>query len=128
MKWSSYGHQLGKNVRELRLMRGLSQKRLAELAGVSRNLISNLERNENGPLSTADPKLSSVYRIARALDVPPAVLLPGADRAVGRVCGRSSARVDLAWPETARDTGAFAGHYVLHGRPGEKPMFEIGAD
>ena len=40
--WASYALGLGERVRAIRLMRGLSQTRLAELAGVSRSLISNL--------------------------------------------------------------------------------------
>ena len=44
--WASYALGLGERVRAIRLMRGLSQTRLAELAGVSRSLISNLERND----------------------------------------------------------------------------------
>ena len=43
--WASYALGLGERVRAIRLMRGLSQSRLAELSGVSRSLISNLERN-----------------------------------------------------------------------------------
>ncbi|MGV0341716.1 helix-turn-helix transcriptional regulator [Corynebacterium mastitidis] len=33
---------MGRNLKEMRLMRGLSQQDLAELAGISRNQVSNL--------------------------------------------------------------------------------------
>ncbi|MGV0359621.1 helix-turn-helix transcriptional regulator [Corynebacterium mastitidis] len=33
---------MARNLKEMRLMRGLSQQDLAELAGISRNQVSNL--------------------------------------------------------------------------------------
>ena len=42
VQWASYGHALCRNLKEMRLMRGLSQQDLAELAGISRNQVSNL--------------------------------------------------------------------------------------
>lgn len=76
--WAGYALSFGSRVRELRTTRGLSQGKLAELAGVSRSLISNIERNEYNGCRAADPTLSNCYRIAWALNVPPASLLPGA--------------------------------------------------
>jgi len=74
--WSSYGHGFSQQLRRVRQRRGISQQALAEISGVSRSQISNLERNENGVHAMADPQLSTVYKLALALEIPPAVLLP----------------------------------------------------
>ena len=76
LMWASYGFGFGRNLRQLRLARGLSQQALADMSKVSRNQISNLERT--GATAVADPAMSTVYKLALALDIPPALLLPGA--------------------------------------------------
>ncbi|KQB87509.1 helix-turn-helix protein [Corynebacterium lowii] len=108
VQWASYGHALGRNLKELRLMRGLSQQELADLAGISRNQVSNLERNENTSTKSSDPVLSTVYKLARALQVPPAVLLPGVGHSVDLIChSREGIEVSFAWPNSEEDTLAF---------------------
>ncbi|WP_293769077.1 helix-turn-helix transcriptional regulator [uncultured Corynebacterium sp.] len=86
LMWSSYGHGFAHNLRLVRTGRGISQQALAEMAGMSRTQISNLERNENGQRSMADPQLSTVYKLALALEVPPATLLPGVAELVAEIC------------------------------------------
>lgn len=126
--WASYALGLGERVRAIRLMRGLSQIRLAELAGVSRSLISNIERNDYNDRA-ADPTLSTLYRLARALQVPPATLLPGAGEAVvsryrlqGAVA--SLEPIVFSWPSEPEDTARFERAYLQHGAPGGNPRFE----
>ena len=80
LMWSSYGHGFSQQLRRVRKRRGISQQALAEISGVSRSQISNLERNENGVHAMADPQLSTVYKLALALEIPPAVLLPRMSR------------------------------------------------
>jgi transcriptional regulator with XRE-family HTH domain len=58
----------GDRIRALRHDRGLSQERLAELAGVHRTYLSSLERGER------NVSLDNIYAIAEALGVPPAEL------------------------------------------------------
>lgn len=60
---------LGANLRRLRVRRGLSLDRLAAASGVSRAMISQVERGRS------TPTINSVWRIARALDVPFAALI-----------------------------------------------------
>ena len=67
--WASFGHALANNLRALRKMRGLSQARLAQLSGLSRTVISNLERNESGEVDTA-PFSSGYLTRARANELP----------------------------------------------------------
>jgi transcriptional regulator with XRE-family HTH domain len=58
----------GERIRSLRQNRGLSQERLAELAGVHRTYLSSLERGER------NVSLDNIYAIADALGVSPAEL------------------------------------------------------
>jgi len=56
----------GERLRELRTARDLSQERLAELAGLDRNYIGQIERAER------NVALVNIVRIAKALGVEPA--------------------------------------------------------
>ena len=61
------------NVRNFRRARGLSQEKLGEAAGLHRTYIGNIEQQ------AVNPSLSSVGKIAEALDVPLALLLMSTD-------------------------------------------------
>ena len=63
--------QFGANVRAARQRSGVSQVRLAAAAGMHRTEVSLLERGER------DPRLSTVARLARALELTPAALVDG---------------------------------------------------
>jgi len=60
---------LGREIRRHRNAKGLSQEKLAELAGLNRNYIGFVERAERSPRAV------TVFRIARALGVHPGELL-----------------------------------------------------
>lgn len=98
LHWPSYGHTLGARVREIRKIRGYSQEELAEIVDMSRNAISNLERNENNNGKPGDPRLSTVYKLSWALDVPPAALLPAVGEKPQAICVDESLPVDVRWP------------------------------
>lgn len=59
----------GLRVRQVRLSRGLSQERLAELAGLHRTYVSSLERGQR------NVGLENIHALAKALDVPASELL-----------------------------------------------------
>jgi transcriptional regulator with XRE-family HTH domain len=59
----------GKHVRKLRLRRGLSQEKLAELANLHRNYVGGVERGER------NIALLNIVALAHALRVRPAKLL-----------------------------------------------------
>lgn len=64
---------LGVAVRTLRQKLGLSQDELAAIADLHRTYVGGIERGER------NPTLTSIHRIARALQVTPAELLDTAD-------------------------------------------------
>jgi DNA-binding XRE family transcriptional regulator len=65
--------RFARNLREQRLRSGLTQERLAYVCNLHRTEISLLERGER------EPRLTTIVRLARGLDVAPAVLLDGVE-------------------------------------------------
>ena len=57
--------KIGKNLRQLREDRLLTQAELGDVAGVSRDQVSRIERDE------VDPRFSTIRKLARALEVEP---------------------------------------------------------
>ena len=110
LMWASYGFGFGRNLRQLRLARGLSQQALADMSKVSRNQISNLERAD--ATAGADPAMSTVYKLALALKIPPALLLPGASDALAAV-GEGGAEPAVT---QLRDIAPFPASYVAQRR------------
>ncbi|OLF40484.1 helix-turn-helix domain-containing protein [Psychrobacter sp. Rd 27.2] len=53
----------GRRVREMRKSKGISQERLAEMAGIDRSYMGNIERGEK------NITLKKAYEICDALDV-----------------------------------------------------------
>lgn len=80
LEWAA--RQLGDKVVELRRRTGLTQEKLAEASGVSRNQIQNIEHSRNntkdagtGRYGRGNPRLDTVFQLAEALGVPVAVLI-----------------------------------------------------
>jgi transcriptional regulator with XRE-family HTH domain len=63
--------QFGANVRRIREKAGLSQEALSGRSGLHMTEISRLERGER------DPRLATIVRVARGLEVAPSRLLVG---------------------------------------------------
>jgi transcriptional regulator with XRE-family HTH domain len=61
----------GANLRAARARRGLTQEQLAHASGVTSGEISRMERG------VREPRITTLVRLADALDVPPADLLAG---------------------------------------------------
>lgn len=71
---SSAQEKFADQLRKLREKNGLSQTRLAELAGLNRNYVSDIERCRRNPC------LDNIVKLAEALDVAPSELFRGFDR------------------------------------------------
>ncbi|MCF8606796.1 helix-turn-helix domain-containing protein [Gordonia sp. HY442] len=102
LKWGTYAYSFGHRLVVIRKARGYSQEVLAERSGLHRNQISNLERGtSNRAPHVADPLLSTVYRLAGALDVPPAYLLPDLRDPVATASFEQSSPAELSAVEEA---------------------------
>lgn len=62
--------KFGVHLREIRGKRGISQERLAELAGLHRTYVSSVERGER------NISLENISRLAKALEVKLRDLMP----------------------------------------------------
>jgi transcriptional regulator with XRE-family HTH domain len=60
--------KIGRRLKELRERNLLTQAELGVAAGVSRDQVSRIERDE------VDPRFSTIRKLARALDVDPSEL------------------------------------------------------
>ena len=67
--------KIGDRLRDLRVRRALTQEELAGKANVGANTVARLERNET------EPHMSTLRKLATALDVDPAELVKGGNDA-----------------------------------------------
>jgi len=65
--------KIGGKLRRLRERRLLTQAELGDLAGVNRDQVSRIERDE------VDPRFSTIRKLAAALDVDPSELVEDPD-------------------------------------------------
>jgi len=77
---------IGDQVRAWRTKRGLSQRALAERAGVGYVLVARLE------LGQTDPRLSTLRRLAEALNITVGELVEGAPGAEKRPARKRAGR------------------------------------
>ncbi|WP_454940980.1 helix-turn-helix domain-containing protein [Evtepia sp.] len=91
------GRQLGENLKQLRRERGLTLGQLAALAGLSKAMLSDMEKGG------ANPTVNTIWKLANGLKVPYTRLLEGEAPAATLVRG-----ADLR-PQTEGD-----GHYRVY--------------
>ncbi len=61
--------KIGENLKRLRERRLLTQAQLGEAAGVNRDQVSRIERDE------VEPRFSTIRKLAKALEVDPTKLI-----------------------------------------------------
>ena len=64
---------IGDRLKNLRVRRALTQEELAAKAGIGKNTVNRIERNQ------AEPHMSTLRKLAQALGVKPHELLEGED-------------------------------------------------
>jgi len=74
--WADYVRDLGVTLNRARHSAGLSQERLAHMAGLTRHHYQQLEKGESRPNRPANPSLRHVLALAQALGVEMVDLLP----------------------------------------------------
>ncbi|MDK3258348.1 helix-turn-helix domain-containing protein [Blastococcus capsensis] len=74
--WPAYAVAFGRRLQRLRKGSGLSQLALAQRAELTPNSVKLLELGRSSGDKPANPELRTVYRLAEALGVTPADLLP----------------------------------------------------
>jgi transcriptional regulator with XRE-family HTH domain len=74
--WEAYARSLGVALQRARIERGLSQEVLAHLAGLTRTHYQQIERGWWRQGAPSNPSLRVVVRLAQALDVDVADVLP----------------------------------------------------
>src|SRR5690349_13790233 len=80
--WDRYAREVAIELHRLRVDRGLTQERLAAMAGISTFTYQKLEKGESNPGSPANPRLRTLAELADALGVSLHELLP--ERSVRR--------------------------------------------
>jgi transcriptional regulator with XRE-family HTH domain len=60
---------IGDRLKNLRVRRALTQQELADRAGIGKNTVNRIERNEG------EPHMSTLRKLANALDVDPSELI-----------------------------------------------------
>lgn len=74
--WTSYARELGVNLQRARHAKGISQERVAHLAGIAGFTYQKYEKGESRPGTPMNPQLFTLLSLSHVLDVPLADLLP----------------------------------------------------
>jgi transcriptional regulator with XRE-family HTH domain len=136
------GLSIGERLAELRKEHRYSIRKLAEKAGVSASLVSDVERGKVEPSITTLKRLSDALgttltfffsepaeersRVVRAAE---RVVLRGSDNSTEVGSGnRTGIRFELASPEQAEGIEAIYGHYEIGASLGDEPVTHEGEE
>lgn len=102
------------NLRRLRVKRGLSLERLAQRSGVSRAMLSQIE------LGRSAPTITSLWKVARALDVTFSALIAEGGTGAPAVMSAPSSRL------ITNRSGTFSSRALFPaGGPGRAEFYEL---
>ncbi len=102
--------RVGLKMKHRRLLKGLTLKALAELAGCSESMLS---RVENG---TANPSINTMHRVALALGIPVSGLFQEEDDAADSVVLRQGQRPTIDTAQVKRGRGTRLEALIPSGR------------
>lgn len=74
--WSAYARELGLNLNRHRTAKGLSQERVAHLAGIAGFTYQKFEKGESRPGTPMNPQLLTLVSLSQVLEVAIVDLLP----------------------------------------------------
>jgi transcriptional regulator with XRE-family HTH domain len=74
--WDEYARELGLRLLSARTERGLSQERLAHLAGISSYTYQKFEKGESRPGAPMNPRLTTLLSLCEVLEMKIEDLLP----------------------------------------------------
>ena len=74
--WDDFARELGHNLYRARAAKGLSQEKVAHLAGLAAFTYQKFEKGESRPGTPMNPRLMTLVALSQVLEVPVAELLP----------------------------------------------------
>lgn len=79
-EWTTFARELGVRLQQARQRKGLSQERVAHLAGVAGFTYQKFEKGESRPGAAMNPRLQTLLAVCEVLEIDVATLLEGAPR------------------------------------------------
>lgn len=74
--WDEFARELGHNLYRARMAKGLSQEKVAHLAGIAGFTYQKFEKGESRPGTPMNPRLMTLVSLSQVLEVPIERLLP----------------------------------------------------
>jgi len=74
--WEEFARELGHNLARARAAKGISQERVAHMAGITGFTYQKYEKGESRPGQPMNPQLRTLVALSQVLDVPLVELLP----------------------------------------------------
>lgn len=75
--WDAFADEVGRRLFEARAARGLSQERVAHLAGIAGFTYQKFEKGESRPGTPMNPRLTTLIALCQVLEIPIEELLAG---------------------------------------------------
>ncbi|HEY1135692.1 MAG TPA: helix-turn-helix transcriptional regulator [Nocardioides sp.] len=79
-EWTVFSREVGVRLQQARQRRGLSQERVAHLAGIAGFTYQKFEKGETRPGVAMNPRLKTLLAVCEVLDLDLVSLLEGAPR------------------------------------------------
>ena len=76
VSWETYAREIGHNLRRARQDAGLSQERVAHMAGIASYTYQKFEKGESKPDTPLNPRLTTLVALSQVLGVEIVDLLP----------------------------------------------------